>query len=240
MADWFEGWFDSKYYHILYKNRDHQEAQLFIDKLYHLLELQPENKVLDLACGKGRHAIYLNKKDVDVVGADLSAQSILHAQQYENDKLKFVVHDMREVLYEQHFDFVFNLFTSFGYFEDEKEQVKTINAIHDTLKPKGILVLDFMNVHKTIKRLVPSETKEIEGITFHLNRKVENGFIVKTISFEDEGQAYRFEERVKVITEQDFRAYVQGWDVLNVFGDYHLGAFEPETSDRFILVAQKK
>ncbi len=240
MADWFEGWFDSKYYHILYKNRDHQEAQLFIDKLYHLLELQPENKVLDLACGKGRHAIYLNKKDVDVVGADLSAQSILHAQQYENDKLKFVVHDMREVLYEQHFDFVFNLFTSFGYFEDEKEQVKTINAIHDTLKPKGILVLDFMNVHKTIKRLVPSETKEIEGITFHLNRKVENGFIVKTISFEDQGQAYRFEERVKVITEQDFRAYVQSWDVLNVFGDYHLGAFEPETSDRFILVAQKK
>ena len=97
-----------------------------------------------------------------------------------------------------------------------------------------------MNLHKTFKTLVPSETKEIEGITFHLNRKVENGFIVKTISFEDEGQAYRFEERVKIITEQDFRAYVQGWDVLNVFGDYHLGAFEPETSDRFILVAQKK
>jgi len=240
MADWFEGWFDSKYYHILYKHRDHQEAQLFIDNLYSFLALDASKEVLDLACGKGRHAVYLNKKEVNVVGADLSEQSIHHAQQFENNKLHFVVHDMREVLQENHFDVVLNLFTSFGYFQEEKEQIKTIDAIWQMLKPKGILVLDFMNVHKTMKNLVASEQKEIEGITFHLKRTIEKGFIVKDISFEDEGKQYHFQERVKVITEHDFRRYVKKWDLLNVFGDYQLGAFDVEHSDRFILVAQKK
>ena len=127
MADWFEDWFDSKYYHILYKHRDYQEAQSFIDKLVDYLQLNEEQKILDLACGKGRHSIYLNKKGLDVMGVDLSPESIKHASQFENPKLKFEVCDMRDVVKPDYFDIVLNLFTSFGYFEDEADQFKTID-----------------------------------------------------------------------------------------------------------------
>jgi len=240
MSNWFEGWFDSKYYHTLYKNRDHKEAQLFIDKLSTHLQIQPDQKILDLACGKGRHSVYLNQKGFDVIGADLSGQSIKHAQQYQNDSLSFVVHDMREVLPNKNFDFVLNLFTSFGYFEDEKEQYKTIRSIEQMLAPQGILVIDFMNAHKVVKNLVSSETKEVDGIKFHLKRSVQNGFIVKDISFQDQGKQFDFQERVKVITEDDFRSYVKDWDLLTIFGDYQLNPFDLETSDRLILVAKKK
>ena len=240
MSNWFEGWFDSKYYHTLYKNRDQKEAQFFIDKLTDFLQIKEDQKILDLACGKGRHSIYLNQKGFSVVGADLSEQSILHAQQYENEKLKFVVHDMREVLQEKTFHFVLNLFTSFGYFEKEEEQYKTIHSVEQMLLPNGILVIDFMNAHKVVKNLVASETKEVDGITFQLKRSIQNGFIIKDISFTDKGKQYNFQERVKVINQSHFESYVKDWDIVNIFGDYQLSQFDIETSDRFILIAKKK
>ena len=73
--DWFKNWFDSKYYHILYKNRDEQEAVFFLNKIINHIKLK-KGKVLDVACGKGRHAKYLNKIGFDVVGIDLSKNSI--------------------------------------------------------------------------------------------------------------------------------------------------------------------
>src|SRR5688500_2509825 len=115
--EWFSTWFDSPYYHILYNNRDEQEAEQFMDKLLAYLHPKPHEKVLDLACGKGRHSVYLNQKGFDVTGIDLSEQSIAYARQFENERLHFAVHDMREVYQPETFDFILNLFTSFGYFE---------------------------------------------------------------------------------------------------------------------------
>ncbi len=80
MKNWFAKWFDTKYYHILYKDRDYQEARMFIDNITSYLNLPEKAKVLDLACGKGRHSIYLNKLGFDVVGADLSENSINEAK----------------------------------------------------------------------------------------------------------------------------------------------------------------
>ena len=117
-ATWYSDWFDSPYYHLLYRHRDEQEARLLIDSLLRYLKPQPCAAVLDLACGKGRHALYMNRQGLAVAGIDLSPASIAYARQLENKLLSFFVHDMRQVFRANAFDYVFNLFTSFGYFDD--------------------------------------------------------------------------------------------------------------------------
>ena len=73
---WFANWFDSSYYHILYKNRDEKEAELFIDNLVQHLQIPQGSTLIDIACGKGRHATYFNSLGLDVIGIDLSPNSI--------------------------------------------------------------------------------------------------------------------------------------------------------------------
>ena len=103
--NWFKSWFDSKYYHILYKNRNEKEAQIFIDNLISHLQIQKKSKILDVACGKGRHATYFNKKGMNVIGIDLSINNIKTAKKKENETLQFAVHDMRNPFKTNEFDF---------------------------------------------------------------------------------------------------------------------------------------
>ena len=120
---WFESWFDTTYYHSLYKNRDESEAKLFVSKLVHFLSPIKGTKVLDLACGKGRHSITLNKLGMNVLGVDLSQNSILKAKDFENETLKFEVHDMRKTIENHSFDIIFNLFTMKHIHLDTKERI---------------------------------------------------------------------------------------------------------------------
>src|SRR5690606_31577917 len=165
---WYASWFDTPYYHILYKDRDYAEAQLFMDNITSYLNLPENAKILDLACGKGRHSVYLNQIGYNVTGADLSENSIAEAKKYENKTLHFCVHDMREPFKDQAFDAVFNLFTSFGYFENDEDNLKTLIAIRDSLSEYGFGVIDFMNVENVVKNLVPEEIKTVENIDFHI------------------------------------------------------------------------
>jgi len=234
---WYSSWFDTPYYHILYKERDEKEAQLFMDNLTHYLNLPENAKVLDLACGKGRHAIYLNELGFDVVGADLSENSIAEASKNSNDTLHFKVHDMRES-FEEKYDAIFNLFTSFGYFENDDDNLKTLIAIKESLSEYGFAVIDFMNVYQVINTLVPEETKTVDGIDFHLKRYVKDGHIFKEIDFEDQGQKFHFTEKVKAMTLEDFEQMMEeaGIYLLDVFGDYKLKKFHRTESERLILI----
>lgn len=237
MKNWFAKWFDTEYYHILYKDRDYQEAGMFIENITSYLNLPENAKVLDLACGKGRHSVYLNRLGYDVIGADLSENSINEAKKHENETLHFKVHDMRDP-FDEKFDAIFNLFTSFGYFENEEDNLATLKAIKESLSEFGFAVLDFMNVEKVISNLVTSEVKTVDGIDFHINRRYENGYIYKDISFEDKGQEYEFTERVKAFTLEDFEQMMDeaGIYLLDVFGDYKLGKYYKNTSDRLIMI----
>ena len=203
--EWFSTWFDSPYYHILYSNRNYAEAEQFLNNLLKHLHPKPDAKILDLACGKGRHAIYLNQQGFNVTGVDLSPQSIAFAKQFENEKLHFEVQDMREVYKPDHFDFVLNLFTSFGYFASETENVVALKAIAESVKPGGKLVIDFLNAEKVVANLVPEETKILEGVTFHITRHMEGKRIVKTIAFETEEKRYQFQEKVWALTAEAFK-----------------------------------
>lgn len=235
--NWFSSWFDTPYYHILYKNRGEEEAREFMRNLVSFLKLPEKAEILDLACGKGRHSIFLNKLGYDVTGVDLSANSIAYARQFENQNLKFDTHCMCKPL-SQKFDAVFNLFTSFGYFEEEEDNFKAIQAIKDELKPNAYGVIDFMNVKKVIRKLIPSEVKTVKDIDFHISRKVEEGFILKNILFQDQGKEHFYTEKVRALELEDFREYFSkaGLELLHCFGNYQLEEYDEEQSDRLILV----
>lgn len=239
--EWFGEWFDSPYYHILYKHRDYHEAQSFIDALHGYFNFGIDDHILDLACGKGRHSIYLNTKGLQVAGVDLSEQNIAHARQFANDRLQFDVHDMRSVYRQDQFDYVLNLFTSFGYFKTDEEHQQAICAAGKNLKAGGKLMLDFLNPYVVVNQLVPEETKEIDGIAFHIRKRLLDGYIVKDIRFEDQNKAYHFTERVKAIRRWDFERYFEaaGLKILSTFGNYQLGEYVPETSERMIFITSK-
>ncbi len=234
---WYASWFDTPYYHILYKDRDYTEAQLFMDTLTNYLNIPEGGKILDLACGKGRHSVYLNTLGYNVTGVDLSEQSIAHANQFKNETLKFNVHDMSKP-YPETFDAVFNLFTSFGYFEDDKCNLETIASIKAELNEFGFGVIDFMNVNYVIENLVTEDVKTVEGIDFYQKRSVQDGYVIKDISFKIDGETYKFQERVKAITLRDFEALFEkaGVYLLDVFGDYKLHQYHSKSSERLIMI----
>ena len=234
---WFASWFDTPYYHILYKDRDYEEAQQFMDNLTHYLNLPEEAKILDLACGKGRHSIYLNSLGFDVTGSDFSENSIKEASKDANDTLHFKVHDMRDS-FEEKYDAIFNLFTSFGYFENDADNLKTLISIKESLTEYGFAVIDFMNVDFVIDNLVPSEIKTVEGIDFHIKRYVKDNHIFKEIDFEDKGEKFHFTEKVQALRLADFEAMMEeaGIFLLDVFGDYKLRTFYKNQSERLIMI----
>ena len=234
---WYASWFDSPFYHILYKDRDHTEAETFMSNLTDYLNVPEHGKILDLACGKGRHSIFLNSMGYDVTGVDLSPNSIAHASQFANETLRFEVHDMCEP-YPKQFDAVFNLFTSFGYFEHESDNLRTLKSIKAELNPNGFGVIDFLNADFVAENIVENEIKEVDGIIFRLHRYVEDGFIYKDIRFEADGREHHYTEKVKALTLKDFESYftAAGIDLLAIFGDYSLGKFDAKTSKRLIMI----
>ena len=234
---WYSSWFDTPYYHILYKERNYREAQVFMDNLTHYLNLPEKATVLDLACGKGRHSIYLNQLGFTVLGADLSENSIAEANKNANETLHFKVHDMREP-FEEKFDAIFNLFTSFGYFENDDDNLTTLKAIKESLSEYGFAVIDFMNVVQVIETMVPEEIKTMEGIDFHIKRYLKENHIYKEIDFEDQGQKFHFTEKVKALTLKDFEDLMEeaGIYLLDIFGDYKLKKFHKTESERLIMI----
>ena len=239
--EWFEDWFDTRYYHILYQNRNDEEARRFIHNLIDDLNLPKGVKVLDLACGKGRHSITLNELGYDVLGVDLSPNSIETASKHSTKHLSFKVHDMREQIKGQTFAAIFNLFTSFGYFNDEKDNLAVLTSANQMLEQHGLLLIDFMNVKKVIQEMKPKETKTVDNIVFQISKYCDMQHIFKEIKFKDEGQDFHYTERVQVLPLSKFEELLQYADfkILRTFGDFNLSAFDENTSDRLIILAQK-
>jgi SAM-dependent methyltransferase len=238
---WFHTWFNSPYYHLLYNNRNNQEAEYFIKNLVDRLPLKRDDKLLDIACGRGRHAIYLNKKGYEVTGIDLSICNIQHASQFENPSLHFYVHDMRSMFYSDYFNIAFNLFTSFGYFNTDNEHIEALKNFNKALKPGGLLVLDFFNSDKVIKNLMPDMVKTIAGIDFQIHKEIKGHKIIKNITFEDAGKTHNFKEVVTTYTFGDFtRLFSQsGFEIIDHFGSYGLEKFDSNISDRLIFICKK-
>ncbi|MBA2613619.1 MAG: class I SAM-dependent methyltransferase [Bacteroidetes bacterium] len=240
-AEWFKDWFNSPYYHLLYNNRNENEAGFFIDNLCSHLNLTPHSKVWDLACGKGRHAIALNKKGCHVVGTDLSRNSIKEASKFNNETLDFYVHDMREPFRINYFDAVFNLFTSFGYFENYNDNYSVFKNVAGSLRPGGVFVIDFFNAQKVIDSLKPSYNEQRGDITFKIQKNISGKTIIKHIDFKDQDKDYYFEESVSLLKKEDFENFANaaGLKIESAFGNYKLEPFNETTSDNLILIFKK-
>tara|TARA_B100001057_G_scaffold108236_1_gene105969 strand:+ start:2703 stop:3422 length:720 start_codon:yes stop_codon:yes gene_type:complete len=232
-------WFDTPYYSLLYKKRNEKEAQLFIDNILNKINIKTNSKVLDLACGSGRHSKYLEKKGFNVIGVDKSKQNIFIAKKYENEKLKFINQEMTDNINIE-FDAVFNFFTSFGYL-DHKYNYDTIENISKNLKPDGLFIIDFLN-HKFIRdNIVVKEEKIIKNIKFNIYRYIKDNCIYKKISFIDNKNEYNFTEKVMLLDFKDFENYFlkNNLKTIDIYGDYKLSSFDINKSPRLIIISKK-
>lgn len=243
MSEWFKDWFNSPYYHRLYAYRDAEEAAAFIDRIIEKLDPPAGAFMLDLACGKGRHARQLASKGFDVTGIDLSTESIREAEKTSTDRLTFYVHDMRLPFRINYFDIVFNLFTSFGYFETEREHLNALKTVSNALKPGGLFVLDFLNVVYSERRGNEHTEKDIQGAHYVIDKKTDAEHFYKKISVTapELPHALSYEERVRKFGLEDFKSMFGkvSLEITQLFGDYMLHPFDAQQSNRLIIVAKK-
>ena len=239
---WFKDWFDSPYYHLLYGKRDDKEAGAFIRNLVQFLAPVKGSRMLDLACGKGRHSRILAAMGFDVTGIDLSQNSINEASRYSSETLHFKVHDMRTPFSRNEFDYVFNLFTSFGYFENEDDNIRTLESVRECMTGKGLFIQDYFNANIIPEHFRAQETKMVDGVEFVIRKTIDHKRIVKCINFCDKGVDYDFREKVSLFNYDDFKAMYRktGFHILHTFGDYNLGPFDTERSERLIIISERE
>ena len=231
-------WFDSDYYHVLYKNRDYSEARNFIDNIVEYIDLKKGSQILDLACGIGRHSIYLDKIGFKVVGTDKSPNNIKKAKASKNQDISFLQMEMIDDTNHK-YDVIFNLFTSFGYVNHDYN-LKTIKNIERQLKNDGTVIVDFMNTLFVKNNLVIEETKVIDDLSFKIKRRSDGKHIYKEIKFNDK-KDYFFQEKVMDLSLKDFENYLIRYNlkIIKTFGDYNLNEFDIENSERLIMVIKK-
>lgn len=242
-AQWFTDWFNSPYYHKLYFERDDREAEAFIQDLLKWLRPAPHSRMLDVACGKGRHSRMLAAAGYDVTGIDLSPDSIRHALQFEAENLHFFQHDMRLPFHINFFNYAFNFFTSFGYFKTEREHYNALRSMVQSLKKDGVLVIDYLNVHYAEDHLVHRTEKMVDDVNYLITKWYDETHFYKKIVVEDEAlqEPLEYTERVAKFNLGDFNEMLsfQGMQIRDVFGDYALGSYDVRKSPRMILVAVK-
>jgi 2-polyprenyl-3-methyl-5-hydroxy-6-metoxy-1,4-benzoquinol methylase len=242
MSNWFINWFDTPYYHALYNNRNEAEANAFIDALLTHIAPLPGATFCDVACGKGRHAKRINEHGFASIGLDLAPNSIKEANVWTNPQLQFYVHDMRQGFGANRFNYVTNLFTSFGYFTTLNDNLKVLRNIHNALKPNGMFIIDFINVTPVLNTLPIVEQKHSNGYTFNITKQHIAQHIVKNIEVIDGTNKHNYQEQLQAITYNDLTALLTkaGFGIESVFGNYTLDIFDEQSSPRLIIVANKK
>ncbi len=253
--DWFKKWFNAPEYLELYSHRNSHDAAQIASLVYRSIKLPENSKVLDLACGNGRHSVFFAKQGYQVLGIDLSRYLISEAKKKlrnehskYKDNLKFQIRDMREIGHKSEFDLVVNLFSSFGYFESDSENWKVIKSVSSSLKPGGYFFFDYLNSEHLRKHLavydvkqrnrnVMVQVREIKG-----NSVVKHIIIVRSKTRASAPEVIRFTEKIKLYTLEDFEKFfgAYGLKIMRVFGDYQGGRFKKSSSARLIILARKE
>ena len=229
------------------KYGESEKSRAQVDFVIEKLALQPGARVLDLCCGQGRHLLDLMKRGYDVVGVDLSEYMLAKCREAaENEGLKpnLIQADMREISFESEFDAVVNLFTSFGYLEDDDEDQKVLDAVSRALKPGGRFIMDIHNRDAFMTRFldrswsensrgdITLEDRQFDPMTgrntareitiFADGRRSER---TNTVRF------FAFTEIAKMLAQA-------GLKVRTVFGDWEGSEFT-RTSRGMLIVAEK-
>lgn len=238
-ADWFEQWFGEEYLR-LYPHRDETDAARAIELVAAHVEGRSVRAVLDLACGAGRHSRLLCDRWW-TVGLDLSP-ALLRVARKESPDSPYVRADMRELPFaEQSFDLVVNLFTSFGYFDDDREHARVFACVGSATKRGGTFVVDFLNPEQVKRNLVAYDERVVGGTTVEQRRNIsaDTRFVEKKIRIREQGKEYF--ERVRLLSPTDLERMLAaaGFEVVTHAGDYS-GAVWTEDSPRSILFARRR
>jgi len=244
--NWFEEWFDSPLYEKLYANRDEYEAKQLADLIGRIIPKMEYPNILDLGCGRGRHSITLAEAGYRVTGIDLSTDAITKAKKKAEARnlsnVTFIIGDKRTPLPAQ-FDAVVNLFTTFGYFEQDDENRRVLQNVESMLRPDGIFIMDYMNAEVVKKKFVPEESGEFQDLKYQIRRFIKEDMIYKKIAFTGDqvgpGETV-YTERVKLYDRTWFDAELEkaGLTLIACYGDYSGEPFTPE-SPRLIMVSEK-
>ncbi|MCB0794405.1 MAG: methyltransferase domain-containing protein [Flavobacteriales bacterium] len=239
-TSWYEEWFCTEEYTLLYGHRDETEARSWARSIVERAQLAPGARVLDMACGRGRHARAFRDLGLNVHGVDLSQRSIEEARA-KVPGATFDVHDMREVFAIEAFDLVVCLFSSLGYTDDPADDEAIMRTAITALKPGGLFVLDFMNTIKVQQELVPEENVVRADTDFALRRSIVDGRIVKEIVVQRAGRERRFEEHVRLYRREDLVSMVlrSGANLEGLTDGPPMTPFDPLRSDRCVLWARK-
>ncbi len=241
---WWEKLFD-EYYPKTYAPLD-ASASREIDGVIRMLGLKPPKKILDLCCGYGRHLVELARKGFRVTGYDLSSHFLDRARIEAvrlKLKVKLVRGDMREIPFKKEFDAVINLFTSFGYFQNEKEDLQVLKGINRALKEKGLCLIDTANREFLLKNFQRRMWYPREGF-FMLDESIFDPFTsrvetTRTLLFENQPKReYFFSFRAYTLTEMISNLKKTSFITEQVFGDYELKDYTIQ-SPRMIILAKK-
>lgn len=242
--NWYEKWFSNKYYLEIYRHRDDNEARDVINLFERSVHLPSDAKVLDVCCGAGRHSLELARRGYIVTGFDLSPFLISQAEESLKNakekglKAKFLICDMKNFSFNDKFDAAMNIFTSFGYFETDKENFKVFANVEQALKSGGYFVFDFINSDNLQKTLVPYSEDIYDGEKILQKRYIKDGFVFKDIQIGNE----KYTERLKLYNKDELQNALADnrLEPVNVFGDYYGNEFNREESKRIIFICRKK
>lgn len=242
--EWFVDWFNTDEYLSVYKHRNEEDAECHIKFLLSKISLPLNASILDLACGSGRHSILLAKQGFNVTGVDLSDRLLFEAvksARAENLNIKFIKSDIRDFHTEDKFDCILNLFTSYGYFENDEENFLVFEKAFNFLAKKGYFVLDYFNKNYIEKNLVMFSKEEKENYSITQERKIIDQRVVKRITIKRNGTEQIYFESVKLYGSNILILELKknGFDIVNLFGDFFGNEFNENLSPRFIAICQK-
>lgn len=240
---WYDSWFDSDAYPLVYAHRDEEEARQCIDLIESNVEPVPGARILDVGCGRGRHALRLAERGYRVTGIDLSEPSIRQARQEAAARdltAVFSVRDMRDTVCNACFDGVVNLFTTFGYFANDADNEAALRAMATALDTDDWFVQDFLNAPQVRNTLVPEDTRTRNGVHIRQTRRIEEGRIHKTITLTSDTGTDTYRESVRLYTRTDLELMYRsvGLEPLRAFGHYD-GRPHTSSSPRLILIARR-
>ncbi len=237
---WYKEWFGEEYLE-LYAHRDAGEADRHLDFVEeYLAPRRPDPEaVLDLACGAGRHTAALRQRGYRTLGVDLSLTLLAYPP-----RVPCVAGDMRRLPFKPGaFDWVLNFFTSFGYFERERENFQVLEELVRLLKPGGRFLIDFLNRDKVLAELKAEEVQEIAGRRVHIERWYDDASrrINKRMRLEAPGEAARtYLESVRAYSRDEVTigARWAGLEVDDLYGSFQGDPFDRD-SERLIVVGHK-
>ncbi|MFH1336360.1 MAG: class I SAM-dependent methyltransferase, partial [Candidatus Zixiibacteriota bacterium] len=216
-----------------------------VTTLIYLFKIKPRAKILDLCCGPGRHAFELSPRGLSVVGVDRTKIYLDKARKHaetEGLKVEFIQEDMRNYCKPGTFDAVVNLFTSFGFFEDQREDELVLKNVYRSLKEGGVFVIDIIGKEVIARIFQERDWSEEDGVLFLEERKVtkdwswlENRWILikgeKREEFHFSHRPYSAVELVSLLQDS-------GFNTINIYGDL-AGSPYDHKAKRLVAVAQK-